>query len=97
MPARSRDLGAADQASWRHCVPGRWCSVFGRTQRGQDIRDCSIAAALPVACAQRAPAPLTGGALQEVVFDRYSPLARNEEIARRTLTPLTLSTPISPA
>jgi len=24
-----------------------------------------------------------------VVFDRYTPLSRNEEIARRTLTPLT--------
>lgn len=41
------------------------------------------------ACAQPAPAPQTGGALQEVVFDRYTPLSRNEEIARRTLTPLT--------
>ena len=40
------------------------------------------------ACAQRAPAPQTGGALQRVVFDRYSPLSRSEEIARRTLTPL---------
>ena len=42
------------------------------------------------ACAQRAPAPQAGGVLQDVVFDRYSPLSRNEEIARRTLTPLTL-------
>lgn len=41
------------------------------------------------ACAQRAPAAQIGGTLQEVVFDRYTPLSRNEEIARRTLTPLT--------
>lgn len=40
------------------------------------------------ACAQPAPAPQTGGVLQETVFDRYSPLSRSEEIARRTLTPL---------
>jgi len=40
------------------------------------------------ACAQRAPAP-PDGASEEVIFDRYSPLSRNEEIARRTLPPLT--------
>jgi pimeloyl-ACP methyl ester carboxylesterase len=41
------------------------------------------------ACAQRTPSPQGDGAVQEVVFDRYTPLARTEEIARRTLTPLT--------
>jgi hypothetical protein len=40
------------------------------------------------ACAQRAPAPQTGSVLQHSIFDRYSPLSRNEEIARRALTPL---------
>jgi pimeloyl-ACP methyl ester carboxylesterase len=41
------------------------------------------------ACAQRPPVAEAIGAVQEVVFDRYTPLSRNEEIARRTLTPLT--------
>jgi len=41
------------------------------------------------ACAQPAPAPPPDGTFQEVIFDRYSSLSRNEEIARRTLSPLT--------
>ncbi len=41
------------------------------------------------ACAQRAPSPQNTGGGREMVFDRYTPLSRTEEIARRTLTPLT--------
>jgi len=41
------------------------------------------------ACAQRAPSPRNAGDVRETVFDRYTPLSRAEEIARRTLTPLT--------
>jgi pimeloyl-ACP methyl ester carboxylesterase/predicted small lipoprotein YifL len=41
-------------------------------------------------CAQRSPAPFPPATqLQDVSFTHYSPLSRNEEIARRTLTPLT--------
>src|SRR5262245_7085220 len=48
-----------------------------------------LASLLLCACAQQAPAPQASGGLQDVIFDRYSPLSRNEEIARRTMTPLT--------
>jgi len=44
---------------------------------------------LVCSCAQRAPSPQNTGGLREMVFDRYTPLSRTEEIARRTLTPLT--------
>ena len=41
-------------------------------------------------CAHRAGAPLTPGSLQHnATFTRYSPLSRNAELGRRTLTPLT--------
>ncbi len=49
----------------------------------------NLLASVLCACAQPALAPQPSGALQDVVFDRYSPLSRNQEIARRTLTPLT--------
>lgn len=45
---------------------------------------------LVLSCAQPAPVPRPEGALREVTFDRYSSYSRNQEIARRTLTPLTL-------
>ena len=41
------------------------------------------------ACAQRSPAGGGPGATEDIVFTQYSPLSRTEEIARRTLPPLT--------
>lgn len=45
----------------------------------------SLGGCAQVALAQRP----SGSLLQDVTFSRYSPLSRNAEIARRTLTPLT--------
>src|SRR5215470_9200617 len=42
-----------------------------------------------VACAQRTPAGGGLGTTEDVVFTLYSTLSRTEEIARRTLPPLT--------
>ena len=46
---------------------------------------------LSLGCAQRASAPAPPATvLEDVVFNRYSALSRTAEIARRTLTPLTV-------
>jgi pimeloyl-ACP methyl ester carboxylesterase len=42
------------------------------------------------ACARQAVPGPPATQLNDVIFDRYTPLSSNEEIARRTLTPLTL-------
>src|SRR5215475_7133275 len=42
-------------------------------------------------CAQQPGVPLRPAKQEEVIFTRYSPLSCSEEIARRTLTPLTFS------
>src|SRR5690349_10697209 len=52
--------------------------------------NATVLSFLVLSCAQPAPVPHVEGALRDVVFDRYSPYSRNQEIARRTLTPLTL-------
>ncbi|HET7786907.1 MAG TPA: PHB depolymerase family esterase [Myxococcales bacterium] len=44
-----------------------------------------------LSCARQAVPGAPAAQLNDVVFDRYTPLSSNEEIARRTLTPLTFA------
>lgn len=50
---------------------------------------CALLLAV-IGCAHQAAALLPPGRLEEVTFTRYSPLSRTAEVARRTLTPLTI-------
>jgi len=54
-------------------------------------KDALVLALLLGGCAQQAGVPLRPAKQDDVIFTRYSPLSRTEEIARRTLTPLTFS------
>jgi pimeloyl-ACP methyl ester carboxylesterase len=62
--------------------------AFGPAERLLAATAACVAASL-AACAQRQPVPGSPGTTQDVVFTQYSPLSRSEEIARRTLPPLT--------
>jgi len=55
-------------------------------------KDAAVLALLMLGgCAQQAGVPLRPAKQEDLIFTRYSPLSRAEEVARRTLTPLTFS------